>query len=342
MQITIIYDCPLEQCDKLWLKRDLENYGYHVKTIAPYLKISNIEQKGKMGKIAARIYTLWQCVKAMAVSKSGEVVICWSQWSGILFNALPGSRRRLIFSYNWLTPMSGNITRRLYVKALRNPNLIAVINSESTRKKLKKAYGEFKEEKVICIPDVYDDTCQFEKPVYEEERYCFMGGRANRDWNTLMKIAKKCPQIDFHGVAAKADWDLSTEIPTNVKMLFDISAEEYYEQMRNAFLTLYPLKQEIVSGLINIVKSAQLGKPVLITDISVTRMYYPENLQSYLLEFGDAEGFINKIQEIWEYSKQEYEQAVYDLQKYIQNNYSPKVASECIVKYIKKWQNDKK
>lgn len=331
MKVTIIYDCPMKQCDKIWVKNELEAHGHSVKTVAPCVKISHVEQKGKLGKLLARVWTLWQCVKALMVSKSGEAVFCWSQWSGLLFNALPGSKKRFIISYNWLTPMSGNATKSLYVNALQNKKLVAVVNSEDTKVKLQEAYGVSDMERIVCIPDVYDDSCEFLTPVYKTaERYCFTGGRANRDWKTFMEIARKCPEIQFQGVAAESDWDESLEIPANVKMHFDTSPEEYYKLMEEAYLTLYPLEKEVVSGLINIAKSAQMGKTILITDMPVTRMYYPESLQGCLPGFGDVDGFVEKVREIFEYSENEYDMQVKMLQNYIKEKYSPHSAGNQI------------
>lgn len=338
-KVTIIYDCPLKQCDKLWVKKELEAHGYTVKTVTPGIKISHLEQRGKPGKILARVWTLWQCIKALGISKPGEAVFCWSQWSGLLFNALPGSKSRLILSYNWLTPMSGNATKSLYVNALRNKNLTAVVNSEETKGKLQEAYGVCDEERMICIPDVYDDSCAFLPPAYKTEgRYCFTGGRANRDWKTFLEIAGKCPKIQFRGVAAESDWNQALEIPENVKIYFDTSPEEYYQLMKGAYLTLYPLEKEVVSGLINIVKSAQLGKPVLITDMPVTRMYYPDSLQGYLPGFQDADGFAGKIREIFGYPKERYESEVFWLQKYIQDNFSPEMAGQKIAACLRRME----
>ena len=340
MKVTIIYDCPLKQCDKLWVKNELKAHGHSVKTVAPCVKISHVEQKGKLGKLLARVWTLWQCIKALGVSKAGEAVFCWSQWSGLLFNALPGSKKRFIISYNWLTPMSGNATKSLYVNALQNKKLVAVVNSEDTKVKLQEAYGVSDMERIVCIPDVYDDSCEFLAPMYESKttaRYCFTGGRANRDWKTFMEIAKKCPDIQFQGVAAESDWNQSLEIPANVKMHFDTSPEEYYKLMEEAYLTLYPLEKEVVSGLINIVKSAQMGKPILITDMPVTRMYYPDILQGCLPGFGDVDGFAEKVRAVFEYSENEYKAQVKILQNYIKEKYSPQSAGNKIHDVLSKF-----
>ncbi len=337
MKVTIIYDCPLKQCDKLWVKNELEAQGYAVKTVAPCVKISHIEQKGKIGKLIARALTLWQCVKALCVSRKNEAVFCWSQWSGLLFNALPGSKTRFIISYNWLTPMSGNATKSLYVNALENKKLVAVVNCEETKDKLQEAYGVNAKERILCIPDVFDDTCEFLSPGYRtKERYCFTGGRANRDFKTFLEIARKCPQIQFQGVAAESDWDFSLKIPKNVQIHFDIPPQKYYKLMEEAYLTLYPLKKEMVSGLINIVKSAQLGKPILITDMPVTRMYYPDTFTGFLPDFGDVDGFAKKILEIFEYSEEEYCNVVEELQQFIQKNFSPHMAGEKLSEVLRK------
>ena len=337
--VTIIYDCPLKQCDKLWLLHELEGKGFRVKTVAPCWKLSHIEQKGKSGKLFFYGLTFWQSLKGLIKSKPEETVICWSQWSGLFFNQLPFSGKRNIISYNWLTPTPNSKTAFLYQKALRNPKLTAIINSPSTKEKLLEAYQVEDIGNICYIPDVFDDEEVFKAPTYrEDKKYWFCGGRANRDWDLFLKLAEECPEEEFVGVAAASDWKKDKVIPKNVRMYFDISANEYYELLQNCYAAVYPLKEDKVSGLINILKSAQFGKIVLTSDIEATRLYYPKECEDLLLPLEKEEVTLKRwqeaIQRISDFTKEEYLQKAGELQAYIQVQFSPNMAGDILYQRI--------
>lgn len=330
-KIVIIYDCPLKECDKLWLRDELVKRGYIVKTVTFFCRISNIEQRGKTGKIAARLMTLWQCIKGMTVSKKGDTVICWSQWSGLFFNMLPGAKKRQIISYNWLTPIPNAKTRFLYVNALQNKNLTVIVNSPETKEKICQGYGVEGIENIVYIPDVFDNKEDFMTPVYQKkDRYCFSGGRANRDWELLKRIAEECPQISFKFVAVKSDWDNTNRMPSNAEVFFDLEPEKYYALLKNSYMSVYPLKEERVSGLINILKSVQMGKPVLTTDIAFTKKYFPEEYKDCLLPFADKEGWKREVEKVWNYREEEYICQVTGMQKHVKASFAPQMAGRKI------------
>lgn len=334
-RIVIIYDSPLKYCEKIWMKEELVKRGYKVIAIGSFWRISNIEQRGKLGKLAARILTLWQSLKGMIRSRRQDVVICWSQWSGLFFNMIPGADKRNIISYNWLTPVPNEKTRFLYAKALQNEKLWAIINCPKTEEDIKQAYKVKGKSNIAYIPDVFNDKECFQSPHYvTKNRYCFSGGRANRDWNLLMELARKCPYIDFRIVAAGSDWNKNIEIPVNVTVYFDLKPEQYYELLENAYMAVYPLKEDRVSGLINILKSMQKGKIVLTTDMPFTEIYFPKDCRNFLLPFGDSEAWKKEVDMVWNYDCEEYGCLVGKMQKYVQTTFSPKKAIEELEKII--------
>ncbi len=339
-KIIIIYDCPLKICDKLWLLHELENKGYFVKTVTSCWKLSHIEQKGKIGKLLFYGLTFWQSIKGMIKSRPDDTVICWSQWSGLFLNKLPGAGKRRIISYNWLTPQYNMKTASLYRDALNNPNLTVVINSPSTKDRILETYGVEDKGNICYIPDVFDDKEEFLSPSYKtEERYWFCGGRANRDWDLFLELAKECPKEEFVGVAAASDWNNDRVIPQNVKMYYDTSADEYYKLLKNCYAAIYPLKENKVSGLINILKSVQFGKLVLTSDIEATELYYPEECKGLLLPLGSEEESLNKWKKAIEREARlegdKYLSNVKNMQKYIKREFSPQIAGEKIDERIR-------
>ncbi len=328
-KIVVIYDCPLKNCDKLWLRDVFAMRGYDIRAVFCRFRISNVEQRGKIGKLAARMLTLWQCLKGMAKSRKDDVVICWSQWSGLFFNMLPGAGKRYIISYNWLTPVRNEKTRFLYVNALQNKRLTAIINSSATRERILQGYGVEDTGNIVYIPDVFDDRGIFCPPIYgRNEKYCFSGGRANRDWELLFETAELCPQVTFKAVAAKSGWNSRLKVPENVSLYFDLGPEQYYELMEHSYMALYPLKEERVSGLINILKAVQMGKPVLTTKSSFTELYFPKEEEECLLPFGDVSGWKRMLEKIWQEKRPEYEIRVKRMQEHIQAGFTPESAAK--------------
>lgn len=338
-RVVIIYDCPLKSCDKLWLKEELESKGYCIRTINSFFRISNVEQRGKFGKAAARMITFWQSIKGLIKSGKGDTVICWSQWSGLFFNLLPGARKRYIISCNWLTPVQNEKTRKLYAKALQNRNLAAVINSPETKERILRTYRVEDYGNIIYIPDVFDDREPFRNPVYrEEQRFCFSGGRANRDWELLMEIAAVCPEIDFRFIAVKSDWNDKIAVPKNVQIFFDLEPAKYYQLLKDSYMAIFPLKEDRVSGLINLLKSVQMGKPVLTTGISFTGIYFPEENKNCLLPFGDSASWKKMLEQIWNYDEEQYKTHVKSMQEYIRQTFSPEMAGKKIDEIIRQFR----
>lgn len=338
-KIVIVIDCPKENSNKKWVERELQKTQLPISVIDCRYTISHIEQRGTIGKILARLITMLQCMKVMVHSNKDDIVFCWSQWAGIMLNLLPGASKRKIISYNWLTPVPNPKTRFLYERVLSNPNLVTVINSEGNRELIEQAYGKTDSKRMLYIPDVFDDSEKFvDARFVEDNRYCFTGGRANRDWALFCKIAELLPEKRFVAVAVRSDWDEALIVPDNVELYFDLPADRYYDLLSNAYLAIYPLKENRVSGLVNIVKGTQMGKPVLTTDLPVTRMYYPLSRQEQLLPLGQADMWSEQIEEIYSYIEEEYIATVKEVQEHISINFAPERAGNILREQIRKWE----
>lgn len=347
-RILLIYDCPMKQCDKLWVYHGLLEHGYDVKVIDAPFAIGHLDQRGKLGVLLAVVVIMIQSLWAVLCSRPDDIIFCWLQKSGIYCNKFARGKRKIL-SYNWLTPRPKKSTKRLYAAALENPNMRIVINALENKEKNLCAYGAADRNTIVYIPDVYEEKADFKMPRYHKEhfpdtiqdavtryqgRYCFMGGRANRDWKLFLEAAQSCPDILFVGVAAASDWDKSIEVPTNVVMHFDTTAEAYYDLLSHAYLAIYPLKEERVSGLINIIKGALEGIPVLITDLPVTNMYYAKEDKDMLFPMGDCKAMCDAIHMLYNWSEEQYVAKVKHLQEHIQKEFSPEMASRRIHQII--------
>lgn len=340
MKVVLIYDCPEIKCSKLWVLHELRKQGYEVLPIYSKFTISYIEQRGQAGKILARVLVLWQAIKGINLSHKEDIVFCWNHFNALYFNLLTGSKRKII-SYNWLTPTPRKKTLFLYQKALRNPNLAAVVNYEKNKQLLLQAYQVEDTHNIFYIPDVYDDSIVFaESDFIKENRYIFMGGRANRDWKLFLEIAKSTPDINYVGVAAKSDWKFSSSLPKNLKMFFDLDQEEYYKLMVDAYMAIYPLEEDKVSGLVNIVKAIQMGKLIAVSNLQVTSIYYPDHLKRLLITSKNSDEWKEVIEECFQYNCDTYRVVVKALQEHLKSNFSPSMAGEKLQYLLKEnYQN---
>ena len=333
-KIIVLYDTTLKKCDKLWVAKGLRNRGYEVRVLTCPCYIFKIEKKGKVGKLLAKVLITLQCIYAILVSRKEDTIFCWNHWTGLIMNMLIGEKRHII-SYNWLTPQVNPRTRHIYAKALENPNLTAIINCEENYEHLINDYQVEDKKNIFYIPDVYDDNAEFKTPhMCDKKAFCFMGGVENRDWELFFSLAVECPELDFVGVTSKnVSFDFH-RFPSNVRMYYDLNTEEYYKLMEDAYLCICLLKEERVSGLINVLKAAQLGKIMLISKNPVTKLYYPEEYRSFLISDGNVEAIKEKINMVYNFNAAQYIQAALKIQEFIQKEYSPERALDNLQKII--------
>lgn len=333
-KVIVLYDTTLKKCDKLWVADGLRSRGYKVKVLTCPCYIFQLENKGKPGKMLAKVLITFQCIHAILISKKEDTIFCWNHWTGLIMNMLIGDKRHII-SYNWLTPQVNPKTRHVYKKALENPKLAAIINCKDNYERLINDYQAEDKKNIYYIPDVYDASVEFVSPrICTEKTYCFMGGVENRDWGLFFSIAKECPELDFVGVTSKSVTDNFDKLPDNVKMYYDLSAEAYYKIMEEAFLCICLLKEKRVSGLINVLKAAQYGKIMIITKTPVTQLYYPDEYEMLLIPDGSIEAVKERINLIYNFSAAQYVEAALKIQKYIQKEYSPDKALDSLQKII--------
>lgn len=325
-RVVLLLDSPIGKCNKTWLIEELKKGELPLEIIDMKSSIWQLE-KNTIGKIRARLTCLWQCLLTMMRTDRQDIIFCWNHWTGLLMNLVSWPGRRWIISYNWLTPTPNKYTRWIYAAALKNKKLTAVVNDDGNRKRILNAYHVQQKEEIYCIHDIYDDKVPFKNDVFPSgDKYCFMGGIANRDWKCFLGVAKECPEIRFIGIATKKAWDTRLEIPENVEMEFDVAEDKYYDLLRNSHLVLCLLEEERVSGLINILRAIQEGKPVIVTRQSATAIYLPQSASRFLVKRGDIEKIIKDIKEVFNMTEESYKNEVNDLQTHIQENFSPQAA----------------
>lgn len=298
--------------------------------------LSTLGRQGLQGKIKKQMIMLKQAVNAVKKSSNGDIIITWSHLSGLYVNALLKltCRKRHIIAFNWLTPLKDGKYKRLQKSLAKNADADIILNSPESREKWENHLGVSFAAKVSVIPDVYDSNEFFEKPEVHERKYCFTGGMNNRNWKIVVELADFFMNVEFICVALKDDFERQVEtIPSNMHVFFDIPAEQYYELMRGAYLVLLPLRDNRVSGLINIIKSAQYGVPCMSSSTPATKQYYCDETEKLLVQ-NDFENWKEQVSVWLSYSEKEYCEKTEKFCSYIEHEFSPCNAAKKIKKLM--------
>lgn len=219
------------------------------------------------------------CYKYIQKSNTGDTVICWYDFMGILcwWLCKLTFKKRNIVALNILLKKKKSFRNRiakiLYRQALKSRDLVATVTS--------KEYGDYinrfldiKKEYTL-LHDIYYEKYDIKYSGDVQKYSVFCGGRNGRDWNFLFKLANQMPDIQFHIVVPLPVFEKYKNIfGDNVSVKTEISTSEFLEFMCQSSLVLMPLNTEAPAGLIAIFQAAANGKLIITSDTVTTREYF--------------------------------------------------------------------
>lgn len=339
-QVYILFDRPENNNDKQWLY-DIFKLCSEWPVHAIYSKyiVSHLQRSGFMGRIKAILVVALQCLKTIMSSSKGDIIICWSGRQGLFCNAISCmlKKERLMVLMNWLTPQvdkRGGDNLFLRRLAIQNDDCRIIVNSIESKERWLKYLNCEDRNNIFFVPDVYNTSIEFHTPKFLDEKYCFTGGANNRDWELLMRVAEKLPEIKFVCVALKDDFEKKVaNKPKNVIVYYNVQEEQYYNLMKKSYLILLPLKDNSVSGLINIIRAAQYGIPCLTKKTKFTEPYYSEKNMDLLLD-DTITTWINKVSDMFNSSETEYVEKTIQFQLHIKEEFSPDKVVKAIIQII--------
>lgn len=124
------------------------------------------------------------------------------------------------------------------------------------------------------------------------------------------------------------------KLPSNVKELFDVNLDDYYDMLSKAYICLVPLVRNSPSGLLNIIRAAQYRVICLTNDSDFTNIYYPDSC-GWMLQRSETE-WITNIEKIYSMSSYEYEVEAMKFNEHVIDNFSTSYGTESLQKIIKK------
>lgn len=102
----------------------------------------------------------------------------------------------------------------------------------------------------------------------------FCGGHNGRNWNLIVEVAKKMPNVEFHLVMSESVYrSLQPNIPSNVIIKRNIPLAEFMNELCSAELVTLPLNTNAPAGLIVFFRAAANKKYIITTDTWTTKEY---------------------------------------------------------------------
>ena len=334
----LVLDGPRATSDKRWLIRELKKANHDLTVVDLKVKISELiinREPFFRTKMYAEVFQ--QALKVNKKVSKDTVVFVWKPMSAVILNWLKKISKKdyKIVSFGWLNP-NKDIYYKLNKMAFESKDFFPVVNLKQNIDRYKHFYGLTDASRFLFMPDVFDDSSEFIKSNIESvgSKYFFSGGIANRDFETVIEVAKIMPDIIFVIVCDKARLTRE-DMPKNVTVYNNIEKDEYYKLMKQSRASLVLLQKDKASGLINICKSIQEGVFCVSSQTESVSMYFPESCQSYLVPLGDKETLANIVHELVTMDKEHYYNTVRQMQNHIHDNFSPDI---CVSKLLKDFE----
>lgn len=168
--------------------------------------------------------------------------------------------------------LKNKVVSFLYKKALLSSNFKASITSVEYGKWLSCKLGI--NAKYTLIHDVYHDTYKYSKEVKVIPNSVFCGGKNGRDWRFMMKVAQAMPNVTFNIVMPLNVYqELKSEIRGNMNVRYNVSYNEFMEELCCSEIVCLPLDTQAPAGLIVMFQAAANLKPIITTDTVTTTEY---------------------------------------------------------------------
>lgn len=302
MSDRIVFVAEYKCDEKHWIERELDKLGENYLFIDD--KTYNKEDyKKKYGRLIYWRKYFKLANKTIKKTNDNDVIVTLTFSVGLIMSLLCMIKRkkRNILALNCIAYDNSRldfIKIPLFRKMFLSNNLISTVNAQEYIDKFDKKFSLNKKKVFYLLNDPYNERFIDNNYCVEygnEEMFCFSGGEANRDWPLLLEVASKIKYINFKITAREYMWDKNLDIPCNVNVAFDENMECFIDKIKKSSIVIVPLKDDMVAGLTVFIQAIAMKKFVLVTDIPATRIYVPDECRDILINIGDKDDLINKI-----------------------------------------------
>jgi glycosyltransferase involved in cell wall biosynthesis len=247
----------------------------------------------------------------------------------VIFNLFRFKGKILITNF-YLHAAGENQLVKKFLSLLFNEKIHLILQSPYEYRQYKNSYPNIQ---VYFIPYCQDEIQgAYPNISVEDQGYIFSGGYTNRDYDSLIKAAEKLP---YHFVIACSRLNkLPQQIPGNVTVTKDISAEEFHGLLARAGLIVLNLKDQVgSSGQMVALAGLSFKKPILYSRNEAISHYFVDGKSGISYQMQDIDDLIKKIEFLMKNNKIRNEIAMEGYQIYA-NNFLERNKNDQILKII--------
>lgn len=198
-----------------------------------------------------------------------------------------------------------------------------VLRNQMYREQLIEKYL-ISEERVKCL-ELWRRYPEFTQPVHSGKAMFF--GRVNpyKGADNLLKIAKSCPHIHFEMIG-RVDPQM-VEVANELRKLPNVHLNDEYvsdDAMKKSFIQadwiILPYNSASQSGVI--IDAYKYSRPVIAFNVGAISEQIEDGHSGYLIEAGDIDGFVVKLNSVMKMPVEQYEQMCKDAYRYGSQKYA--------------------
>ena len=295
MKLFFLVDTKVQ--DIKWMTQHFENENYCTEAVAMNSSLKNRTVSWRKSILIYKYINV--SLKTISKSTPEDVIISGNFIVGafIGFFCKISKIQRTILSLNMISHEKGFVNKVIrkivYNTAFTYPGFFVTVNSKELIDSYSTNY-EIKKNNFFVLEDPIMNYYEV-APYKPGNGTVFCGGEAMRDWKTLFKASQILPNVRFIAIARKIYFDTTLKVPQNVTLYFDRDYDFFYDRLKESSIVAMPLSTTAPAGLIVMIRSAMLSKPIIVTSTSSTRNYVKNKYNGILIEVGDEKTLAAEI-----------------------------------------------
>jgi glycosyltransferase involved in cell wall biosynthesis len=300
-KILILIDWPAE--NGFSLAKELEIIGYDCELQG--INYSARQWNPFMKYILLWIKCCWRSYNVFKKKDNYDFIITWQQvmgfWLGffklIHFKNTPKVFIPIMSVMERKNSLSQKI-RSLLIKAILPKIDVIGISTQACKKEIQENFGLIHPNLMILPFSINLEKYPFNGEL-NLDNYIFSIGISNRDYSTLIKVAKK---VDKQFVIVTQPFAMKhiENIPANVKIYYNTFGEEAKALYRNAGIIILLFEfNNSSSGETCILEAKWYGKPLIATRTVITESFITHEKDGYLVSHKSVDEIVNIINNIY-------------------------------------------
>ena len=283
-----------------WLSDELFNItgNHHIIGSEKSTKI-NIRNKSRIQRIFILHFDYIKiAIKGLKLVKRDDTIICLLDIIGIyvIILSLFSFKRIKILLINIMVnddnSFISSLKIKIYRKILSKKNVYSSVNTSGLREHFNETL-RFNIKRMFLLKDSYTKYNYLQKNVTANEGYIFVGGSNARDWKMVYNVAKKIPEQKFVVVSPKLQENLKGL--KNVELFINVDIDIFINLLSKSSICWLPLTTQSAAGIIVLLQSALLKKPILSTSSFVMCDYIDDGINGLLHDQGNVDMAIQQI-----------------------------------------------